>query len=391
MQAQSLGPRPSPLARDTRAGWGAAPVSRSAPGPGRSPTESAEREADSVASAVLEGRAVSVTPRRSAPVGGPVPRWVAGASHEGMRLPAPFQSLMSSALGGDFGDVRVHDDGPSARAAQALDARAFTVGQDVYFGAGEYDPRRSDAAGLLVHELVHTAQQRGAPPSLMLKKKRTFTPGRPAHDHQPGGVLRWLRIQADALLKCNPSTEEGRIHCVCGTHPPQGVIMASLVAEFSDKPVARDHLAHYLGGSGKTVNEDATLRDMVTKDAGVRGMLAAQIAKADRGHMFLRQTDYADQDFRYAFGGIDRLEWEVDKGAGTVDVWFKDRYDFHPVGFGYTNKGTGDFRRKTNCVHAAAVELKPGAADYWMQGLATFPLKTFTSAPKKKRKKGGTK
>ncbi|MDP9036546.1 MAG: hypothetical protein M3O50_17225 [Myxococcota bacterium] len=35
----------------------------------------------------------------------------------------------------------------------------------------------------------------------------------------------------------------------------------------------------------------------------------------------------------------------------------------------------GDVARETNCVHAAAVELKAGTArDYWMVGEATIPL-----------------
>jgi len=68
-----------------------------------------------------------------------------------------------------------------------------------------------------------------------------------------------------------------------------------------------------------------------------------------------------------------------------VDVWFKDRYDFHPAGFGHTNMGTGDFSppgRETNCVHLAAVEEKSnGAQDYWMIGHATLPLSLFTTSP----------
>jgi hypothetical protein len=58
-----------------------------------------------------------------------------------------------------------------------------------------------------------------------------------------------------------------------------------------------------------------------------------------------------------------------------------DRYEWHPVGFGY-RRLSDDARRDTNCVHAAAVELKSaGAADYWMIGDVVLPLTSIMPAP----------
>jgi Domain of unknown function (DUF4157) len=48
-------------------------------------------------------------------------------------------------------------------AARALDARAFTVGQHVVFGAGQYAPQQIEGQRLLAHELTHVLQQRGEP------------------------------------------------------------------------------------------------------------------------------------------------------------------------------------------------------------------------------------
>jgi hypothetical protein len=66
---------------------------------------------------------------------------------------------MESRFGRDFSRVRVHTDSAAGGAAAALDARAFTVGQHIHFGAGEYDPRSQPGMRLLAHELAHTVQQ----------------------------------------------------------------------------------------------------------------------------------------------------------------------------------------------------------------------------------------
>jgi len=115
----------------------------------------------------------------------------------------------------------------------------------------------------------------------------------------------------------------------------------------------------------------------------VRGKLGLFARRISRGHFKVYQHDYAVQDFRYAFGAIDRLDYEVGSGAGVMHVWFLDRYEFHPVYPGFYRVMTGDFARVTNCVHAAAIELKAsGAADFWMVGYGTVPLSTVTgSAP----------
>ncbi|MBV9957041.1 MAG: DUF4157 domain-containing protein [Acidobacteria bacterium] len=62
-------------------------------------------------------------------------------------------------FGADLGGVRVHTDASAAEAAAALNARAFTVGRDIVFGAGEYAPETDAGQRLLAHELTHVGQQ----------------------------------------------------------------------------------------------------------------------------------------------------------------------------------------------------------------------------------------
>lgn len=73
--------------------------------------------------------------------------------------------FMESRFGHDFSKVRVHT-GPAAEAAAAsVSARAFTVGRDVVFGAGQYSPDSTAGKRLLAHELTHVVQQGSAGPA----------------------------------------------------------------------------------------------------------------------------------------------------------------------------------------------------------------------------------
>ena len=68
---------------------------------------------------------------------------------------------MEGAFGTDLSDVRIHSDGNAAALSRDLNAKAFTTGKDVFFGAGEYDPSSRSGQEVLAHELTHTIQQSG--------------------------------------------------------------------------------------------------------------------------------------------------------------------------------------------------------------------------------------
>ncbi|SHF09688.1 eCIS core domain-containing protein [Streptoalloteichus hindustanus] len=66
---------------------------------------------------------------------------------------------LESALGHDFGRVRVHTDRDAAAVADLLGADAVTVGQDIFFAEGAYEPGTLAGRRLLAHELLHTVQE----------------------------------------------------------------------------------------------------------------------------------------------------------------------------------------------------------------------------------------
>jgi hypothetical protein len=79
----------------------------------------------------------------------------------GQTLDENVRGRMESAIGADFSGVRVHTDARADRLSRAVNARAFTVGQDVYFREGAYQPGSSSGRELLAHELTHVVQQSG--------------------------------------------------------------------------------------------------------------------------------------------------------------------------------------------------------------------------------------
>jgi predicted chitinase len=78
----------------------------------------------------------------------------------GQSLDRETRSFMEPRFGTDFSQVRVHADPQSAASAEAVGARAYTVNNEIVFGAGEYLPETPRGRQLLSHELAHVMQQR---------------------------------------------------------------------------------------------------------------------------------------------------------------------------------------------------------------------------------------
>ena len=84
---------------------------------------------------------------------------IAAAMRGGEPLPAHARAAMEPRFGADFSEVRIHRGSEAAASAAAIGARAYTLGRDVVFGAGQYDLAGDDGRRLLAHELAHTLQQ----------------------------------------------------------------------------------------------------------------------------------------------------------------------------------------------------------------------------------------
>ena len=100
----------------------------------------------------------------------------------GQPLAPPLREFFEPRLGYDFGRVRIHTDARAADSARKLQAKAFTVGRDVFFGAGQYAVDKPEGRQLLAHELTHVVQQTQPTP---FKERRPVPSSSSLLAHEP--------------------------------------------------------------------------------------------------------------------------------------------------------------------------------------------------------------
>jgi hypothetical protein len=143
------------------------------------PGDPLEEEADRAARAVMgsgSGAAVSRSPAEpSEAVSGDLDAGIKSMG-TGEPLAERVREFMEPRFGTGFGDVRVHTDSAANQANKALEAEAFTYGQDIYFGSG----RAPANDALTAHELSHVVQQRRAGAAMAAKRiQPSFTASYP--------------------------------------------------------------------------------------------------------------------------------------------------------------------------------------------------------------------
>lgn len=89
-------------------------------------------------------------------------RTIQAARSGGSPLEAGLQRSMGMAFGADFSAVRVHTGAASAALNERVQAKAFTVGNDIFFRGAMPDTTSRAGQELVAHELTHTIQQGGA-------------------------------------------------------------------------------------------------------------------------------------------------------------------------------------------------------------------------------------
>jgi hypothetical protein len=130
-----------------------------------------EREADRMAAQVLAprpepaGRAAPLAGRhagRSPGQAADVPASVEKAlSTSGTPLDNGLRKDLEPPFGHDLSRVRLHMGGIAEQSAREVNAHAYTVGQHIVFGAGQFAPGTDSGRRLLAHELAHVVQQAG--------------------------------------------------------------------------------------------------------------------------------------------------------------------------------------------------------------------------------------
>lgn len=119
---------------------------------------------------LIPDQAPEVTPQQEAAI--------QGTHGSGEPLDPATRAFFEPRFGHDFGRVRVHADDRAAQSAEAINARAYTAGQRIVFGPGQYAPQTMPGQELLAHELTHVVQQSQAaqPISIQRSEKTTTDP-----------------------------------------------------------------------------------------------------------------------------------------------------------------------------------------------------------------------
>jgi Domain of unknown function (DUF4157) len=89
---------------------------------------------------------------------------------KGQQMDAGTKAMMETSFGADFSNVRIHTNSQSVQMSRDLGAHAFTVGNDIHFNNGKYQPGSKEGISLLSHELTHVVQQGAAAQTKLISK-----------------------------------------------------------------------------------------------------------------------------------------------------------------------------------------------------------------------------
>ena len=106
---------------------------------------------------------------------------------------------MESRFSYDFSRIRIHSDTNAAESAQSVKALAYTLGEDIVFGAGQYSPNTTVGTTLIAHELVHTIQQKQTPVYVQRQESDDAAQGSSQRQHVDRKT--WLPIKIHVTQK----------------------------------------------------------------------------------------------------------------------------------------------------------------------------------------------
>lgn len=158
----------------------------------------------------------------------------------GQPLNPEVRSQMEAAFGADFSAVRVHTDADADKLNRALNARAFTTANDIFFKNETYSAKSPSGRELLAHELTHVLQQTGHGVQRKLPMSRSGDKYEQDAD-KLGRVVSRLKLPA---IKLNGDLERLYREPMKGA---RGLIQAARETETLKKPEAPSSLRFYVG------------------------------------------------------------------------------------------------------------------------------------------------
>jgi len=198
----------------------------------------------------------------------------------GQPLDFATRSFFEPRFGHNFSNVRVHADSSSADTAKSINARAFTLGNHVVMGSGEYQPKSQSGQRLLGHELTHVVQQNGGA-SVGLQRAPT-----PFADTQDA----WENLSADGRKKAR-SLYNDSVYLI-------GHLGDAQDAHYS---LLRKAWIHFLGANLlvriNELNADSKLRGLINVLQDFKDGILRTVAESDTEWQVLEQR-YLDEHRR---------------------------------------------------------------------------------------------
>jgi len=238
------------------------------------------------------------------------------ATGGGQPLAQGERAFFEPRLGANLGSVRVHSDIEADRLASGLSARAFTLGRDIYFGEGEYNPGTLEGRRLLGHELAHVLQQGRGKEDLQRKIDRVkvskkgidlyFSLGIYGPNASANLASTWaanIENKWSQQLTIKNMTIDAKIHVTAKAYPllPDVNMMQMAVSESNAVYVEKNGFRSYVAYSGWGHDKWSTGR--WAKDA--KPLVVAHEA----GHMMGLEDKYVDLPF---LGSVDLPGYEKD-------------------------------------------------------------------------------
>lgn len=261
----------------------------------------------------------------------------------GRGLAANLIRRLEAVMQRDLSAVRVHTDSAAARASEDLQARAFTIGEDIYFGEGMWAPGTPQGDELLLHELTHVAQyEEGRLPASGGEGIEVSHPSDPIEQEAEGTAQR-LASQLDPLSGPLETSEPGPMTAQNPVGPdPTGIGGEMTAPEASGTGFASrdggdseggDSEGSGESGTGESGEDSGEARGDESGDAEVVAILAEEMQSGgeERARQMLQDTPPAQrgtvrQAIRQSFDEdeaqeiIDSVEGEEGQDTGGQEV-----------------------------------------------------------------------
>ncbi|MDB5137185.1 MAG: outer membrane protein/peptidoglycan-associated protein, partial [Mucilaginibacter sp.] len=260
----------------------------------------------------------------------------------GQPLDAGTRAFMESRFNYDFGSVHIHNDPAAHQSSAEINALAYTHGNHVAFGEGQYQPNTNTGKYLLAHELTHVVQQTQASDGALTRKKdneiqrfiywSAASPyGKSASGKNAEKVLESKLQESDAEISSQApipnANRKGEV----------GPGIKGFADLYKGKPLKiyfGDAMVR-IGSNGETINEPRPIRGKLNKrvsDDGMIGFMAdapkditiGEIKPADAGHISFGKNQLKSYEKGINFANDQFRLWAGYKGV--PDPWNKPTF-----------------------------------------------------------------